>query len=49
MVSIAVPAFDRKLNSYVTNEVTRPLVAHWTPVPCSLMLLCYLVDEIEVS
>jgi hypothetical protein len=28
MVSIAVPAFDRKLNSYVTNEVTRPLVAH---------------------
>jgi hypothetical protein len=26
MVSIAVPAFDRTLNSYVTNEVSSPLV-----------------------
>jgi hypothetical protein len=42
MVSIAVPAFDRKLNSYVTNEVNRPLV---TVNSCSLSLvvLCYIV------
>jgi hypothetical protein len=25
MVSVAVPAFDRKLNSYVSNEVRKPL------------------------
>jgi hypothetical protein len=36
MVSVAVPAFDRKLSSYVTNEVRRLLCSELTAVVISL-------------
>ena len=42
MVSVAVPAFDRKVNSYVTNEV-RSLLQQGTYSCCPLTVLSYLV------
>jgi len=48
MVSVSVPAFDRKLNSYVTNEV-RSLLRQGTYSSCLLTVLIYLVGVMGPS
>jgi len=48
MVSVAVPAFDRKIDSYVTNEV-RSLLQQVTYSCCPLTVLSYLVRLMRLS